>query len=360
MTETDWVGTDWANRRVLVTGHTGFKGAWLCEWLLAMGAQVSGLALAPGTTPALFTQLGLAKRIQHHVIADITDASALAGVLKAADPEVVFHLAAQSLVRVSYRDPVETWRTNVMGTAAVLEALRLRDRPAATVIVTTDKVYENREWVHGYRETDRLGGHDPYSASKAGTELVAASYRTSFLDAGPVRMATARAGNVIGGGDWAEDRLVPDIFRAITAGQPVEIRNPGSVRPWQHVLDPLAGYLKLAEALLSDAARAHETGYNFGPDARDNRTVGEVVAAVLNHMPGAEWRDASDRPKPSEAGLLRLSIDKARSALGWSPRWGFETAIARTAQWYGGVAQGEDPGDLTRAQIADFQTGATP
>ena len=353
-------GAEWTGRRVLVTGHTGFKGAWLCEWLLGMGAEVSGLALAPDTQPALFTQLGLARRIRHHRIADIADQAALAEVLEAADPEVVLHLAAQSLVRMSYRDPVETWRTNVMGTATLLEALRLRDRPAAVVVVTTDKVYENREWVHGYRETDRLGGHDPYSASKAGTELVAASYRTSFLANGPVRMATARAGNVIGGGDWAEDRLVPDIFRAIAAGQPVDIRNPGSARPWQHVLDPLAGYLMLAGALLSDDEGIHQTGYNFGPDARDNRTVGDVVAAVLGHMPGAEWRDAPDATAPNEAGLLRLSIDKARSALDWQPRWAFDTAIARTAEWYAAVARGDDPGEITRAQIAAFQTGLAP
>ena len=274
----------WKGRRVLVTGHTGFKGSWLSALLLSQGAQVFGLALAPDRQPALFEQLGLQPRLGHFT-GDIRDSELVARRLRDVRPEVVFHLAAQPLVRRSYRDPLETWSTNVMGTANILDALRDWRDPCAVVVVTTDKVYENREWEHLYREGDRLGGHDPYSASKAATELVVESYRRSYFAEGPVRIATARAGNVIGGGDWSQDRILPDLARTRAAGQPLGVRNAHAVRPWQHVLDPLAGYLLLAERLIAGDPHAN-AAFNFGPEAADQRTVGELVEAAGIHWPG--------------------------------------------------------------------------
>jgi CDP-glucose 4,6-dehydratase len=254
---------DWRGRRVLITGHTGFKGSWLSHWLLRRGAEVFGLSLAPDTTPALFDQLGLASRLDHQ-IGDIRTPGLVAARVAEVQPDAIFHLAAQPLVLRSYADPVETWSTNVMGTLHVLEAARAHDRPCALVVITTDKVYENREWPHPYREPDRLGGHDPYSASKAATELVVASHARAFLQGGPVRLASARAGNVIGGGDWAENRILPDLARALAAGRPLALRNPGAIRPWQHVLDPLAGYMMLAERMLAGAPVPDAV--NFGPE----------------------------------------------------------------------------------------------
>jgi CDP-glucose 4,6-dehydratase len=344
----------WRGRRVLVTGHTGFKGSWLCEMLLARGAEVVGLALAPDTRPALFDQLGLAARMDH-ALGDIRDAAPVAARVAATRPEVVLHLAAQPLVRRSYREPLETWATNVMGTAHVLEAVRALDAPCAVVVVTTDKVYDNREWEHPYRETDPLGGHDPYSASKAGTELVAQSWRRSFLAGSGVRLATARAGNVIGGGDWAQDRILPDLARAFAAGRPLALRNAHAVRPWQHVLDPLAGYLDLARRLAAPGGDSLPEAFNFGPEPADQRSVGQLVAAARAHWPG-EWQDASDPAAPHEAGRLALSIERARSVLGWQPRWDFARAVAETVDWYREAAAGADPATLTRAQIAAFGT----
>jgi CDP-glucose 4,6-dehydratase len=342
----------WAGRRVLVTGHTGFKGSWLCEVLLARGAVVSGLALAPDTTPALFEQLGLAGRMDH-ALGDIRDAEFVAARVRAVRPEVVLHLAAQPLVRRSYREPLETWATNVMGTAHVLDAVRALDAPCAVVVVTTDKVYENREWEHPYRETDPLGGHDPYSASKAGTELVAASWRKAFFAGSGVRLATARAGNVIGGGDWSEDRILPDLARAFGAGQPLLVRNRHAVRPWQHVLDPLEGYLLLAERLAGPDAVRVEEGFNFGPEPADQRSVGALVEAARQHWAG-DWTDATDPAAPHEAGQLALSIERARMVLGWQPRWDFARAVAETVGWYRDVATGADPAERLRVQIAAF------
>lgn len=340
---------DWRGRRVLLTGHTGFKGAWLSEILLARGADVAGLALAPEGAPALFDQLGLAGRMDH-AVADLRDAGAVAARVESVAPEIVFHLAAQSLVQRSYRAPVETWATNVMGTVHLLEALRRAGRPVAVIVVTTDKVYENREWVHAYREPDPLGGHDPYSASKAAAEIVAESWRKSFPATG-LRIATVRAGNVIGGGDWAENRILPDLARAFAAGEPLALRNPGAIRPWQHVLEPLSGYLALAERLIASDDPRWQSAFNFGPEPGDICTVRALVEAAIAQWPGA-WVDASDPAAPHEAGQLALTIDKARAELGWAPRWDVARGLAETIRWYREVAAGADARALTAAQIA--------
>lgn len=340
----------WAGKRVLVTGHTGFKGAWLSLWLTELGAQVYGVALAPDTDPSLFDQLGLAGRTDHR-IGDIRDPDTLRTRVQDARPDVVFHLAAQPLVLASYDDPLATWDTNVMGTAHMLQALRDLDHPCAAVMITTDKVYENREWVHPYREGDPLGGHDPYSASKAGCELVISSFRKSFFGNSPVRIASARAGNVIGGGDWAENRIVPDIARALAAGQPIPVRNRLARRPWQHVLEPLSGYLRLARALMDGGALADS--YNFGPELRDVRPVVDLVETALAHWPG-EWDDRTDPNAPHEAGLLSLDIERARADLGYAPRWDFGQAVEKTIEWYRAVANGAPVAAQSLAQIRAF------
>lgn len=332
----------WRGKRVLVTGHTGFKGAWLTLWLLHRGANVAGIGLAPETTPALFDQLNLGDEIDHRLI-DIRDAGALRAAVDDSKPDIVFHLAAQALVRRGYREPVETWATNVMGTVHVLEALRALSRPCAAVLITTDKVYENREWEFGYRETDQLGGYDPYSASKAACEIAIASWRRSYLGTGqPVRVASARAGNVVGGGDWAQDRIVPDLMRALSAGLPLSLRNPSATRPWQHVLEPLAGYMLLAEKLYAAAAASpFEDAFNFGPEAEAERSVRDLVTTALAYWPGGSWIDASDPNAPHEAGRLALDIDRARGRLGWRPRWNFERTVAETVTWYRDCARAD-------------------
>jgi CDP-glucose 4,6-dehydratase len=352
-------------KRVLVTGHSGFKGAWLCEWLLALGAEVSGLSLPPDTDPSLFQQLGLADRMDS-TFGDIRDADLVRRWVRERQPDFVLHLAAQPLVRKSYREPVETWQTNVLGTVNVLEALRDLGKPCAAVFVTTDKCYENREWVYGYREEDSLGGHDPYSSSKAASEIAIAAWRRSFLSSTPVRIASARAGNVIGGGDWAEDRIVPDCARSLLRGQPIKVRNPRATRPWQHVLEPLSGYLWLAAELASADSRVPRlaSAFNFGPGQEGNRSVRELVEEILRHCPG-EWVDASDPAAVHEANLLQLSIDKAGALLGWSPVWGFAEAIRATIRWYFDVAAGAGTGAdsgaavrLTRDQITAYTARA--
>jgi len=343
----------WRGRRVLVTGHTGFKGSWLTLWLSTLGARVAGFALEPDTSPSLFGQLGLADAIDHR-IGDIRDPRAIADRVAEVRPEVVFHMAAQPLVRRSYAEPVLTWQTNVMGTVHLLEALRPIDRPCAVVIVTTDKVYENREWVHAYRETDRLGGHDPYSSSKAACELATESWRKSFFaDRSPVRIASARAGNVIGGGDWAEDRIVPDMARGLAAGRPVTVRNPASVRPWQHVLDPLSGYVVLARKLFESDDPELQSAFNFGPEAADARTVRDLVHEAFATWPGtAAWGDAA--PAVHEARLLTLATSKARALLGWTPTWGFTQAVAETVRWYRDIHGGGSPAGLAARQLESF------
>jgi CDP-glucose 4,6-dehydratase len=345
----------WKDKKILITGHTGFKGAWLSEMLLGRGAEIFGVALPPEGRDSLFAQLSLDKRMSGALL-DIRDAAALAAEVAAFAPDIVLHLAAQSLVRRSYQDPVGNWATNVMGTVHLLDALRKLEHPVTAVIVTTDKVYENHEWAYAYRETDPLGGYDPYSASKAACELVSASWRRSFGGT-HLKIATARAGNVIGGGDWAEDRLVPDIVRSLKAQRPVEIRNPASIRPWQHVLDPLQGYLTLAEHLHLAPGDTFQSGYNFGPEPADVHSVRALADTVLRHWPG-QWTDASDPNAVHEAGRLSLSIDKARSELGWAPVWRFEQAVENTIHWYRQADLGADPAELTRAQIKAFEAAA--
>lgn len=325
----------WHGRRVLITGHTGFKGSWLALWLLELGAQVTGLALPPETEPNLFSQLELDRRLDHR-LGDIRDAALLQDLVLETRPEVVLHLAAQPLVRLSYQQPAATWATNVMGTIHLLEALRQLDEPCAAVLVTTDKVYRNNEWIYGYRENDPLGGHDPYSSSKAAAELAIASWRSSFCGSLPhqtphLRLASARAGNVIGGGDWSLDRIVPDAMRALSQGEAIGVRNPAATRPWQHVLEPLGGYLRLAEGLAASEEQA--SAYNFGPQLEANRPVRELVEEALRHWPG-RWQDQSDPNAPHEASLLNLVIDRAHHELGWAPRWGFATTVERTVRWY--------------------------
>ncbi|MBK7659397.1 MAG: CDP-glucose 4,6-dehydratase [Betaproteobacteria bacterium] len=324
----------WRGRRVFVTGHTGFKGGWLCAWLQSMGARVAGYALDPPTTPSLFEDAGIAEGLVD-TRGDIRDAAATRAAIEAFDPQVLFHLAAQPLVKEGYREPVDTYATNVVGTASVLEACRHAPSLRAIVVVTTDKCYENREWERGYVESDALGGHDPYSNSKACAELVTDSFRRSFFAHGAplVGLATARAGNVIGGGDWAADRLVPDLMRAAMAGGETPIRNPGSTRPWQHVMEPLHGYLLLAEALLREPA-AFSEAWNFGPAAGGDRPVRDVVEKLSALWPGGlRWRqDGADHPH--EAGKLMLDSTKAMARLGWRPRLSLDDSLRLTAAWY--------------------------
>jgi CDP-glucose 4,6-dehydratase len=322
---------------------------------------VHGFSLAPATSPALFDQLQLAGRIKHE-IGDIRDAAAVQRSVQAAQPDWVFHLAAQAIVRTSYDRPVETYETNVLGTIHVLEALRALRKPCGAVLVTTDKCYENQHWLHGYRETDALGGHDPYSSSKAAAEIAIDSWRRSFFSNHPVRIASARAGNVIGGGDWAVDRIVPDCARALQQGKAIPVRNKTAVRPWQHVLEPLSGYLWLAARLggvnaLSFDASASAAAFNFGPGHDANRTVAQLVEEIFKHWPG-HWEDRSD-PAAHEAQLLQLATDKAHALLGWSPVWKFSEAIANTAAWYQRAAA--NPADihtLTGAQITAYTARA--
>ena len=363
------------DKTVLVTGHTGFKGAWLCEWLLMLGARVIGIALPPNTQPNLFDQLGLADRLEHHIL-DIRDREAFAQQVLAAEPDYVFHLAAQPLVRLSYAEPVETYATNVMGTVHLLDALRQLDaqyranqRTCATILITTDKCYENREWLHGYREDDALGGYDPYSSSKAAAELAIAAYRRSYFnpevpdDPPCIGIASARAGNVIGGGDWAQDRIFPDCIRHLQRDEPIPVRNPAATRPWQHVLEPLGGYLTLAaqqrmalEARDPTALRRTCSAYNFGPSLSANQPVSALVEEILQYWPG-RWRDQSNPMAPHEAGHLNLAWEKAFHQLDWQPRWNFAQTIGRTVSWYLNALKSDaDPRAITQADITAFSS----
>lgn len=349
-----WPAGAFRGVRAFVTGHTGFKGAWLSEWLIAEGAVVGGMALAP-TTPSLFEDLGLAQRMDS-VLADIRDAGAVDAAIGRFAPDVVFHLAAQALVRPSYADPIGTFATNVMGTAHVLEAARRCPQVRAVVCVTSDKCYENREWPWGYRESDALGGKDPYSASKGAAEIVAGSYaRALFPLDGRVRLATARAGNVIGGGDWAQDRLVPDIVRALAAGRAIKLRNPDALRPWQHVLEPLRGYLALGHGLLTGAP--FDGAWNFGPSRESEVSVAELAGLFARAWGAAEAFEVEPSPLP-EAQILRLDISKAQALLGWRPIIGMAETIRMTADWYRQKTVAPDrAAELTRSQIAAYKDG---
>jgi len=355
----------WAGQRVFLTGHTGFKGGWLALWLTAMGAKVHGFALAPPTEPNLFAALGLAGMVGHE-IGDIRDAALLAASLRRLQPEIVIHMAAQPLVLLSYQQPVETYATNVMGTVHLLEAVRACASVRATVIVTSDKSYENVDSLWGYRERDRMGGHDPYSNSKGCAELVTAAYASSFFAPAGRALGSVRAGNVIGGGDWAADRLMTDVITALLAGRAPVLRAPGAVRPWQHVLEPLAGYLVAAEHLAAapqagaaqaGAAQAGEA-WNFGPDAESEVNVGAVAARVCA-LWGGDIRPVIDENagRGKEARMLTLDSTKARRELGWRPRWGLDRALAETVGWYQAWARNKDMQKFTLGQIAGY-TGA--
>ena len=347
----------WHGKKVFLTGHTGFKGSWLTLWLQALGARVTGFALAPDTSPNLFT-LGRVEDGIESIIGDIRDRALLAEAMKEASPDIVIHMAAQPLVRESYVTPVETYETNVMGTVHVLDAIRQAPGVRSVVIVTTDKCYENREWEWGYRENEAMGGYDPYSSSKGCAELVTSAYRNSFFNPATyakhgVAVASGRAGNVIGGGDWAADRLIPDIMRAISRGETVNIRNPHAIRPWQHVLEPLSGYLILAERLYTDGPRFADA-WNFGPNDSDAQPVQAIVERLTSQWgDGARWSlDGGEHPH--EATFLKLDCSKARARLGWRPRWDLNHTLDSIVAWYKAAARNEDVKAVTLAQIDQY------
>ncbi len=343
----------WRNKRVFITGHTGFKGGWLALWLTDMGAEVHGYALEPPTEPAFFTVTELQTRLASNSIADIRDESSLRQAMKEAQPEVVFHLAAQPLVRYSYEEPVETYSVNLMGTVNMLECTRQISGIKALVNVTSDKCYKNREWIWPYREIDELGGFDPYSSSKACAELITSAYRCSFLEVNGTQLASARAGNVIGGGDWAEDRLIPDFLRAVDAGQSLKIRSPQAIRPWQHVLEPLAGYLGLAERLYS-VGKAYADAWNFGPEETDARTVAWLIDYLCRQVPSASW-ESDSLSHPHETHTLRLDMSRAMTQLGWQPRWSLNVALDMTLLWHKAWREGMDMAAISLRQIHDYE-----
>jgi CDP-glucose 4,6-dehydratase len=348
----------WRDRRVLITGHTGFKGAWLSLWLQSLGARVTGFSVDVPTQPSLY-ELARVGEGMESVVGDVRDPEAIAGAMSVAEPEIVLHLAAQSLVRRSFVEPRQTYETNVMGTVNVLDAVRLHGHAVRAIVnVTSDKCYENREWEWGYREYEPMGGFDPYSSSKGCSELVTDAFRRSFFTGvdGP-RLASARAGNVIGGGDWGEDRLVPDIMRAVLAGEPVRVRNPNSIRPWQHVLNPLDGYLVLAQALWEAPESADS--WNFGPTDEDARPVGWIVQRIASRWPEDLRSVQDDGPHPHEARYLKLDSSKARSQLGWHPVLALEETLDCIVDWYGELRSGADMRAVTLGQI-DRLTGLTP
>jgi CDP-glucose 4,6-dehydratase len=352
------VNTGWENRRVYLTGHTGFKGSWMSLWLASMGATVHGYALPPESAPNLFTEARVADRVEHEA-GDVRDLGQLERSMSAFKPEIVFHMAAQPLVRRSYANPVETYSTNVLGTVHVLDAVRRLPSVRAVVVITTDKCYENREWLWGYREEDKLGGHDPYSSSKACAELVTAAYRTSYfpshnLPEHRVALASARAGNVIGGGDWSEDRLIPDIVRGLLSKQPVLIRYPNAIRPWQHVLEPLAGYITLAERLLQEG-RDYASAWNFGPADEDTLPVARIADVMSDLLgSGTGWeRDKAENPH--EARYLKLDTSKARTLLGWRPVLGIDRALEWVADWFLAWQRREDLQAFTLHQINSYE-----
>ncbi len=346
----------WRGRRVFLTGHTGFKGGWLSLWLKRLGARVYGYALDPATEPNLYTVAGIAGDLAGETRADVRDASALRAALCAAEPEIVLHLAAQPLVRQSYAEPVATYAINLLGTVHLLEAARQCPSVRAIVNVTTDKCYANREWIWGYRESERLGGVDPYSSSKACAELVSVAYRESFFRDQGVSLATARAGNVIGGGDWSADRLLPDFFRASQAGTALVVRYAEATRPWQHVLEPLHGYLLLAQQLHQHGMR-YAGAWNFGPRLEDSCKVGELLDRLTRLVPGTVW-ERSALAQPHEAHTLRLDSSKARTELPWVPRWNLTQALEQTVRWHEAWQRGADMHERSVAQIADYEHAA--
>jgi len=345
------------DKKILITGHTGFKGSWLSAWLYSIGAEVNGLALAPPSSPSLFEVVGFGDKIIDHRI-DIRNLDAVVGLVDEVQPDFVFHLAAQALVRLSYINPLETLATNALGTANVLDALRTLDKPVVAVMITSDKAYDNLEWVWGYRETDRLGGKDPYSASKAMAELAIRTYVESFFNStdSNVRVGITRAGNVIGGGDWAEDRIVPDCMRAWSRNEIVDIRNPGATRPWQHVLDPLSGYLSLG-AELYESSVLHGEAYNFGPSALQNHPVSELIYEMAKYWDHVRWNDISQSQQHLlEAGLLKLNCDKALFDLKWQPILQFKETVKMTVEWYRHYYQNKNHSmyDYTLSQIEEY------
>lgn len=348
-----------SGKRVFVTGHTGFKGGWLSVWLNQLGAEVYGYALPPPHGPTNYHLSDVRETLRKETIADIRDRETLSRALRMAKPDVIFHLAAQPLVLEGYRDPFETFDVNVMGTVGLLDVVRSLGRPCAVVCITSDKCYENREQSEGYVESDPMGGYDPYSASKGAAELAISSFRRSFfppegLAEHGVQVASVRAGNVIGGGDFAEHRIITDLVDALIADVPLEVRHPQAVRPWQHVLEPLSGYLTLAAKMMADPSPKWCGAWNFGPGPASEKSVREVVNAFIKAWGSGDWIDCSDRDSPHEATLLKLKIDKACQQLGWAPRWTFEETIRRTVEWYKLFKQEGDPAPLTRAQIQAF------
>jgi CDP-glucose 4,6-dehydratase len=350
----------WRGKHVFMTGHTGFKGSWLSLWLQHLGADVTGYALNPPTNPSLFDVANVGNGMRS-TIADIRDAETLSKAMRVAKPDIVIHMAAQPLVRYSYQAPVETYTTNVMGTVHLLEAVRQTDSVRAVVNVTTDKCYENKEWPWGYRENDPMGGYDPYSSSKGCAELVTAAYRNSYFNLAKhsehgVAIATGRAGNVIGGGDWAQDRLIPDMLRAIEAGEPVQIRSPHAIRPWQHVLEPLSGYLNLAEKLYTQGP-AYAEGWNFGPADEDAKPVQWIVEQLTAQWgDGASWQLDSN-PQPHEAHHLKLDCSKARSVLNWHPKWDLTRTLQSIIAWHKAARQGANMNAVCLQQITEYSNG---
>lgn len=342
----------WKQKRVFLTGHTGFKGGWLTLWLQSMGAKVFGYALTPPTEPNLFTVARVKEGLASSVTADIRDAKALSNAMKSACPDIVIHMAAQPIVRYAYSEPVETYAVNVMGTVNLLEAVRSTPEVRAVVIVTTDKCYKNQEWIWAYRENEPMGGHDPYSSSKACVEILTDSWRRSYLKDNQVAVATVRAGNVIGGGDWAPDRLIPDLLKAIDRGETLQIRSPEAIRPWQHVLEPISGYLKLAEYLFIEGS-AYAEAWNFGPTDSDCRAVRWIVERLVTSSSGASW-EYQQVPQPHEACYLKLDSSKARTRLGWQPRWTLDTALDKTLDWHADWLQGKNMRTVSLAQIAEY------
>ncbi len=342
----------WKDKHVLLTGHTGFKGGWMSLWLQSMGAKVHGYALDSSTQPNFFTSANVAEGMESHTVADIRDTQKIKDLIKQAKPEIIFHMAAQPLVRYSYAEPEETYSVNVMGTVNLFEAIRNSSSVRAVVNITSDKCYENRERLQPYSEEEPLGGYDPYSSSKACAEIVTAAYRQSFLAARGIGVATARAGNVIGGGDWSDDRLIPDFFRAIAKKEPLIIRSPNAIRPWQHVLEPLSGYLNLAEKLYAEPDN-YAGAWNFGPSENDTQTVSWMLNKFAEKIPNATWQ-IDEKPQLHEANLLMLDSSKAKTQLDWAPRWSLDETLSKIVEWQEQFEVSTDLKKYSLSQIADY------